>query len=51
MENREILDMRNITKDFSGVKALDNCQILDETSFPVVLLTIVNLFPGSGAII
>ena len=27
MENREILDMRNITKDFSGVKALDNITI------------------------
>ena len=27
MENREILDMRNITKDFSGVKALNNITI------------------------
>ena len=27
MENREILDMRNITKDFSGVKALNSITI------------------------
>ena len=27
MENREILDMRNITKDFSGIKALNNITI------------------------
>lgn len=27
MDNREILDMRNITKDFSGVKALNNITI------------------------
>ena len=27
MDSREILDMRHITKDFSGVKALDDIAI------------------------